>query len=232
MFAHFKAKAIHPIRCKTVFLSNVIVRRTQQQLNAALYASDCSTGKNWKAAENLKLNQWSAHWIAGNSHGCFSHMQQSELCLCWLCDMPNAERKVSGRGITVLLLPYCTEWDHIEVQMNQVLQVLVLLLMQGWCTVVLVCLCLDAAQESFLPVCAHLLVIQLGPHQSPASSHCGPRQRVCRSHSQLEAVQQHHKGGWRHRNPGTVLGSTPVKGKSMPVDGWQDRELQKFHHLC
>lgn len=121
--------------------------------------------KKWKAAENMKWNQQSAHWIAGNSHGCFSHMQQSEFFLCWLCDMPNAERRVPGGGIRVFLLPCCTELDHREVQMNQVLQALVLLLMQGWCTVALVCLCVDAAWESFPAVCTHLLLMQLSLHQ-------------------------------------------------------------------
>lgn len=106
--------------------------------------------------------------IAGDSHGCFSHLQQSELFLCWLCDMPNTETKVPVRGIPVLLLPYCTELDHIEVQMNQILPALVPLLMQGRCAVTLVCLYLDAAWESFLPVCAHPFLIQLSPHQAPS----------------------------------------------------------------
>lgn len=106
-----------------------MVRRTQQQLNGALHTSDSSTGKNWKAAENLKWNQRSTHWIAGDSRGCFSHLQQSELFLCWLCDMPNTETKLLVRGIPVLLLPYCAEQDHIEVQVNQILPALVLLMM-------------------------------------------------------------------------------------------------------
>lgn len=55
---------------------DTMLGRTQQQLRAALYASDSSTGKNWKSAVNLRLNQ--NIWIAQLSLIYSSpHMHQS-----------------------------------------------------------------------------------------------------------------------------------------------------------
>lgn len=51
---------------------------------------------------------------------------------------------------------------------------------------------LDAAWESFLPVCAHLLLIQLCPHQPTAGSFCGAWEPQPR----LRSVQKHLKGEW------------------------------------
>lgn len=155
-------------------------------------------------------------------------MQQSELFLCSLCATSKTERTVPGRGIPVLLLPCCIELDHREVQMNQVLQALVLLLMQGWCSVALVCLCLDAALESFSPGLRPSASHTAGPTSAPsrlplwseAKSLWTPlTSRTCATASQRRMG---------HRNPGTVLGSTPLKGKNISSDEWQDREAAEM----
>lgn len=136
--------------------------------------------------------------------------------------MPNTKRKVPDRSIPVLLWSCCTEWDNREVQVTQDLRALVLSLIQGWCTVALVCLFLGAVWESFLPVCTSVYHTT-GPTSAsiwlPLWSKAKSLRTSLTSGSCAAASQ---------KRMGHVWGSTPLKGKNISSDVQQDRETAEI----